>query len=138
MHPRLSAGRSNLIRTAEPLWGIELLHRTMSLVYRGAKAAKAEAMIVAHTANPYFADVLDVLRLNDLDGDCEDVLGVMRNRAALARICSPQWLIDTDDDLMVDRARWLAYAELQPQLGIPDTYYATGIAQSMEELGPED
>ncbi|HZL04937.1 MAG TPA: hypothetical protein VFE45_05905, partial [Coriobacteriia bacterium] len=92
----------------------------------------------AHTANPYFADVVDVLRLNDLDGDCEDVLGVMSNRAALARICSPAWLVDTDDDLMVDRARWRAYAELQPQLGIPDTYYATGIAQSMELLGPED
>ena len=79
-----------------------------------------------------------MLRLNDLDGDCEDVLGVMRNRAALATICSPAWLIDTDDDLMVDRARWRAYAELQPQLGIPDTYYATGIAQSMEPLSPED
>lgn len=138
MYPRLSAGRSTLIRTAKPLWGIELLHQAMVLVYRGAKAVKTEAMIVAHTANPYFADVLDVLRLNDLDGDCEDVLAVMRNRAALARACSPKWLIDTDDDLMVDRARWRSYAELQPQLGIPDTYYATGIAQSMERLGPED
>ncbi len=138
MYPRLSEGRTSLLRTAEPLWGIELLRRAMELVHRAVKRAKADAMVMAHTANPYFSDVVDVLRLNDLDGDCEDVLGVMSNRAALARICSPAWLIDTDDDLMVDRARWRAYAELQPALGIPDTYYATGIAQSMELLGPED
>ena len=138
MYPRLSTGRTSLVTTHAPAWGIEIVRRAMELVHRGAKSAKPDAMVMAHTANPYFADVVDVLRLNDLDGECQDVLGVMSNRAALAAICSPQWLIDTDDDLMVDRDRWLAYAELQPQLGIPDTYYATGIAQSMEELRPQD
>ncbi|MCL3861060.1 hypothetical protein M1R94_08595 [Actinotalea sp. K2] len=138
MYPRLSTGRTSLVTTHGSAWGIEIVRRAMELVHRGAKSAKPDAMVMAHTANPYFADVVDVLRLNDLDGDCQDVLGVMSNRAALAAICSPQWLIDTDDDLMVDRDRWLAYAELQPHLGIPDTYYATGIAQSMEAIRPED
>lgn len=34
--------------------------------------------------------------------------------------------------------RWMGYARLQPQLGIPDTYYATGIAQSLEPLTAAD
>jgi hypothetical protein len=138
MYQRLSAGRRELISTYEPLWGIELLRRSIELVHAAAKAAKPDALVMTHTANPYFADVVDVLRLNDLDGDCGDVLAVMSNRAELAAVCSPTWLIDTDDDLMVDRRRWLDYAELQPTLGIPDTYYATGIAQSLELLRPED
>jgi len=138
MYLRLSEGRRELIATYGPEWGIEVVRLAMELICSSAKAAKADAMVVAHTANPYFADVVDVLRLNDLDGECEDVLGVMDNRAQLARICSPDWLIDTDDNLMMDRDRWRSYARLQPNLGIPDTYYATGIAQSMERLDSSD
>jgi len=46
-------------------------------------------MVVAHIANPHFADVVDVLRLNDLDGESEDVLGVMDDRAQLAGSALP-------------------------------------------------
>lgn len=138
LYPRLGAGRTETISTEEPIWGIEMVRRHLELIHTGAHRIKADAMIIAHAANPYFADVIDVLRLNDLDGDCEDVLGVMRNRAALAEISGPYWLIDTDDDLMIDRDRWMAYAELQPRLGIPDTYYATGIANSQERFSDAD
>jgi hypothetical protein len=81
---------------------------------------------------------VDVLRLNDLDGECQDVLGVMQNRAKIARMCSKNWLLDTDNDLMVDKARWRAYIQLQPQLGIPDTYYASAIANSQEQFDEDD
>lgn len=138
LYPRLGEGRDTLISTRGEAWGIELIRLHLELLHGAAHRIKPDAMIMSHAANPYLEDVIDVLRLNDLDGDCDDVLGVMGNRAELARICSPNWLIDTDDDLMIDRRRWLAYAELQPLLGIPDTYYATGIAHSQERLTGED
>lgn len=138
IYPRISEGRRELIRTHGPGWGIETVRQALAVVHAAAKSAKPDAMILAHAANPYFADVVDVLRLNDLDGECDDVVGVMTNRAALARMCSPSWLIDTDDDLMIDRRRWREYAEVQPAIGIPDTYYVTGIAHSLETLGEDD
>lgn len=137
-YPRLADGRESLITTYEPIWGVEMLRRYLFNIRNLAKKIKQDAMIMTHTANPAFADLVDVLRLNDLDGQCDDVLGVMTARAKIAEICSPHWLIDTDDDLMMDKERWRAYAELQPSLGIPDTYYATGIAQSQEELDADD
>ncbi len=45
--------------------GIELLHDYVALVHGAAKAAKPDAMIMTHCPHPYFADVTDVLRLND-------------------------------------------------------------------------
>ena len=82
--------------------------------------------------------MVDILRLNDLDGDCQDVLGVMQNRARIARMCSRNWLLDTDNDLMIDKDRWRSYIQLQPQLGIPDTYYISAIANSFEPFDEED
>ncbi len=137
MYPRL-AERQELIQTHGPKWGVEILKEYIRLIHENMKIHKPESLLITHTPNPYFTEVVDVLRLNDLDGECQDVLGVMQNRAKIARMCSQNWLLDTDNDLMVDKARWRAYIQLQPQLGIPDTYYASAIAQSQEQFAEDD
>ncbi len=50
---------------ARRAWGIALLHDLLQTVYRAAKVARPDALIVAHAPNPVFADVADMVRLND-------------------------------------------------------------------------
>ena len=137
LYPPL-AERQELIQTHGNKWGVEILRDYIRLLHENMKIYKPDSMLITHTPNPYFTEIVDVLRLNDLDGDCQDVLGVMQNRAAIARMCAQNWLLDTDNDLMVDKARWRAYIQLQPQLGIPDTYYASAIANSQEQFDESD
>ena len=137
LYPPL-AERQELIQTHGNKWGVEILREYIRLLHENMKIYKPDSMLITHTPNPYFTEIVDVLRLNDLDGDCQDVLGVMQNRAAIARMCAQNWLLDTDNDLMVDKARWRAYIQLQPQLGIPDTYYASAIANSQEQFDESD
>lgn len=137
LYPPL-AERTELIQTHGNKWGVEILRAYIDLIYQNMKKHKADSVLITHTANPYFADVVDILRLNDLDGNCQDVLGVMQNRARIARMCNPNWLIDTDNDLMIDKDRWRKYIQLQPELGIPDTYYISAIANSCEIFDTDD
>lgn len=130
--------RSELIQLTESLWGVELIKRYLQAIRGPMKRAKPGSLLIAQTANPYFADDVDMLRLNDMDGTSPDVLGIMNHRAAISRLCNPGWLIDTDNDLMINKAMWREYIRLQPQLGVPDTYYADGIAQSGEEFSEAD
>lgn len=131
--------RKDLIQTYVPgVWGVELLRKYIENIYGFMKQVKDDSVLITHTANPYFADVVDVLRLNDLDGECDDVLEVMKTRAKIAKACCREWLIDTDNDLMINKERWRQYITLQPQLGIPDTYYATNIACSGEAFGDDE
>ena len=133
------AQRSELIHIhGQGVWGVELLHRYLENIYGGMKAIKADSLLITHTPNPYFADVSDIIRLNDLDGECDNVLEVMSSRAKIARSMNPFWLIDTDNDLMIDKKHWREYMALQPHIGIPDTYYATHIATSCEAFTAED
>lgn len=138
IYPKLGDGRSSLIHTSGKLWGVEMLRAYLHTLYTNMKAVKPDAMLMAHTANPCFADVVDVLRLNDLDGTSPEVPGIMHNRAVIARMCNPAWLIDTDNDLMVDKKMWRNYLLLQPQIGIPVTYYLRGIAASNEPFDESD
>lgn len=130
--------RTNLIKTHGNKWGVEILKEYIRLIYVNMKKAKSDAVLITHTSNPYFSEVVDILRLNDLDGSCENVLGVMQNRATIAKMCCKDWLLDTDNDLMYNRDRWRAYIRLQPQLGIPDTYYVSAIANSLESFEESD
>jgi len=130
--------RDELIHTHGKYWGVELLKEHIRIIYENMKRVKPESALITHTANPYFADVVDILRLNDLDGASSNVLDIMQNRAIIARMCNPDWLIDTDNDLMIDKDMWRKYIQLQPQLGIPDTYYLSAIAVSSEMFDEDD
>ena len=49
-----------------PGWGIALLHELLSVVYSAVKQANPEALVITHTPHPAFADVTDMVRLNDM------------------------------------------------------------------------
>lgn len=118
-------------------WGNGLLHRLLGATYAAAKEARPDALVESHTANPYFRDTLDVLRLNDVFTDRTSVVPEMQHRARVARAAGFD-LIDTDGWAMPSRAALLAYVEAQPEVGIPALYYATKIDQSREPLRPAD
>jgi hypothetical protein len=124
-------------------WGVALLHRLLAIVADEARRIRPDALLVTHTPNPLFRDVVSVIRLNDtlrLD-DPRPVVSVvpqMRHRAAIAAAGLPGVPIDTDDWCMPSRAEWLAYLEAKPALGIPALYYVEAIDFSGEEIGMDD
>lgn len=131
------------LRHAGGAWGVALLHRLLALVYRFAKQAKADALIVTHTPSPLFVDVTDMIRLNDLlrldDPEPHPpAMPQMRHRARIAGMADPGWLIDTDDWCMPSKAEWRAYLEVKPELGVPALYYATGMDLSGEPFDVSD
>ncbi len=118
------------------LWGVELLRDYIGYIYRRTKAAKKNAVLQTHCANPLFADRTDILRLNDIFDDRVDVRPMMRHRAQMARIASDRWLIDTDGDPFIKTSAWWDYLQLQPELGVPSLMTLTGMTRSLEEIPP--
>ncbi|QDW63359.1 hypothetical protein [Oerskovia sp. KBS0722] len=124
-------------------WGISALHALMRTVHVAAKAAKPDALVVNHTVNPLFADVTDMVRLNDVlerdpSGAKVPVVDQLRFRAAVAHAALPGLPVDTDQWPMPDRDGWRAYVETQGSLGVPALYYVDAIDGSGEPLGDED
>jgi hypothetical protein len=131
------------LRHSGPSWGAALLHTLLQLVYDTAKAVKPDALIVTHTPNPAFADVTDMVRLNDirmLDAIDPDgpVVPHMRYRASVVAAALPGMPVDTDGWCLPDRAAWRAYLAEQPKLGVPALYYATRMDLTGEELTSAD
>ena len=122
------APRGRHLRHAGP-WGVELLRTLLAVVHDAAAEVRPDALIVAHAANPYFHDVVNVLRLNDVPivPGQERFVDAMRHRARVARAAGPGWAIDTDNWPAPSKAAWRAYLEEQPLLGVPALYYATRI-----------
>jgi hypothetical protein len=118
-------------------WGLELMHLYLSILHSEAKRIKPEALIMAHTPHPYLQDVVDMIRLNDINGE-HDVNRAMLHRYRVASIACPNTSIDTDDWPMPDRASWRAYTSLQPELGVPSLYYVTHIDSTGEALDADD
>jgi hypothetical protein len=114
-------------------------------VYDAVKDAKPDALVITHTPHPSFADVTDMVRLNDMlrlddPGPLrpETVVPQMRQRAAIAHAALPDRLVDTDDWTIPDLATWRAYLEAKPELGVPSLYYATHLDLTGEALEPAD
>jgi hypothetical protein len=138
---RTPSGRA--LATHGPGWGIALLHELLAVVHAAAKAAKPDALVITHTPHPAFADVSDMLRLNDMlrlddPGPLPSVLQQMRYRTAVARAACPELLVDTDDWCVPDKASWREFLELKPELGVPSLYYATHIDRTGEALDADD
>lgn len=113
-------------RPANGRWGMELLHEYVRLIHEAAKAAKPDAMILSHCCHPYFADVVDVLRLNDYAFVNPTVVAQMRYRAAIAKATS-DWLINTDGWCMYDINEWRQALQAAPEIGIPATWFTHGV-----------
>jgi hypothetical protein len=126
-----------------PGWGIALLHELLATVYAAAKEAKRDALLITHTPHPSFADVTDMVRLNDMlrlddGGTAPYIVPQMRFRTDVARAALPDVLIDTDDWCVPDKAQWREFLELKPALGVPSLYYATNLDATGEELDEDD
>lgn len=119
-------------------WGIALLHELLAVVYAAAKEAKGEALVMTHTPHPAFADVTDMIRLNDVIRMDGRVVEQMRYRAEVARAAVPELLIDTDDWPIPSLAEWREYLAAKASLGVPSLYYAESLDSTGESFGPED
>ncbi len=118
-------------------WGLELMKRYLAMIYDEAKRTKPDALIMTHTPHPYLADVLDMIRLNDMNIG-SDIPQAMQHRARIARMACPQAVIDTDNWPISDKETWRNYLELQAQLGVPSLYYSSHVAATGEPLAAED
>jgi hypothetical protein len=125
-------------RPNRPIYGVEMLRHYVKTIYDAAKSAKPDALVETHCANPYFSDITDVLRLNDMFFETLDVNPLMRFRADMARIACPEWPIDCDNDPFYDRESWMSYMRFQPEIGIPSLYTVTHMSLSEDEVRPED
>jgi hypothetical protein len=124
-------------------WGIALLHDLLTVIYRAAKAAKPDALVITHTPHPSFTDVTDMIRLNDMlrlddPEPLAPVLPQMRYRAAVVTASCPGLLVDTDDWCQPDLRTWREYLAVKPSLGVPSLYYATHLDLTGEALEPAD
>lgn len=129
--------------TACAPWGIAALHQMLDTLYRAAKAAKPDALVVTHTPHPAFGDVCDMIRLNDLlerdpYGQVVPSVDQLVLRHAVVTASLPDHLIDTDQWPMANLAEWRAYVQTQSHLGVPALYYVDRIDRSGEELTGQD
>jgi hypothetical protein len=114
------------LRRYGDVWGVELLHRLLAILYDEAKRTKPDALVMTHTPNPHFADVTDMIRLNDVNLRAP-VVPQMTHRARVVAAACPQLLVDTDNWPMADPESFRQYVRLQPRLGVPSLYYATHV-----------
>jgi hypothetical protein len=114
---------SNLRRHGKE-WGTSLLHRYLKTIYDQAKQTKPDALIVAHTPSPYFSDIADMIRLNDVNCN-QSVREQMKHRAKVVNAACPELLIDTDNWPMPSLETWRKYAKQQPKLGVMALYFTT-------------
>ena len=125
------------MRLAGEAWGLELMRTYLGLIYTSAKAAKPEALVMSHTPHAYLADVVDMIRLNDINTG-RPIPAAMSHRARVARIACPEALIDTDNWPMPNKTAWAEYVAMQPELGIPALYFDRGIDATGELFNEAD
>ncbi|MGC8861334.1 MAG: hypothetical protein ACP5R5_01015 [Armatimonadota bacterium] len=119
-------------------WGIGMFKTYTKLFYDAAKAAKPDALIITHTANPYFAECTDMVRLNDIHAGVRELCDMMIHRQKIAKIACPHALIDCDNSSATTHQEWLDYMKLQPSLGVPSLYYLTALHPTAEPITDED
>lgn len=130
------------IKTYGHIWGVELLKRYLAIIYEEAKKVKPDALIETHTPNPYFAEVTDMIRLNDIyttkKPTLSNIIKMMTHRSKIAKIGYPGHLIDCDNAPMSNRRVFIEYMKLQPSLGNPSLYYVTHISGDGSKIRKKD
>jgi hypothetical protein len=125
------------IKTYGDSWGLELMKQYFLILHVESKKAKPDALIIAHAPNPYLIDLIDMIRLNDINPG-KDLLSSMRHRQKVATIAMKDILIDTDNWQMANKSDWLDYLKVQPELGVPALYYSSHIDRTQEPMLEED
>lgn len=124
--------------THSGIWGIEMQKSLAKQVYDALKAAKPDALMISHTANSYFAECVDMLRLNDTYAGAREVVDMMIHRARIANIACPHALIDCDNCSAPSHTEWLRYTRMQPLIGVPSLYFLTAVDGTMEPITDAD
>jgi len=106
-------------------FGVELLKRMLTLIHDAAKAVKPDALINCSSAHPYFAEVVDQVRLHDLAGELRNTYYCMKWRAELFDAAMPGVLKDTDSGGSGSHAEMARFMENSVKLGIPVMYTIT-------------
>lgn len=125
------------LRPHGDVWGLELMRLYLGIIHDQAKRTKPDALLIAHTPHPYLADVVDMIRLNDLNPR-KDVITGMYLRARVAAIGCTDALIDTDNWQTRDKAQWREYTQRAAELGVPSLYYVSHIDATQEPFDAAD
>ena len=120
------------------MYGMEMLKKFLKVIYENAKNVKKDALIITQTPNPYFADVTDMIRLNDIHPGTRKVFDVMQHRQKVARAAIPGVLIDTDNSSAPSLKEWRGYIKKQAVLGVPSLYYTTRVDGTLEKFRKKD
>lgn len=105
------------------VFGLEMMHRLFSAIYRYSKAAKADAMINMSSVHPYFAGLCDQFRIHDYDSFVRSAASIMRFRAEFAQAIMPGVAVDMDGFDGKTKAERLHALLTNASLGVPDLYY---------------
>jgi hypothetical protein len=110
------------------VWGLELQRRYLKIVHDEAKRCRRDAMVGTFTANPYLADVGDVVRTADMFSIKGSPVDTMFHRARIISIAQPGAPIDTDHAFWYDVTdHWIDIMNEQPKCGIPCLYHAKSV-----------
>jgi hypothetical protein len=121
------------------LGGLELQKLLFSILHDATKDVKPDALLTGCVTHPIIRGSLDMIRLNDIFCDRpEQLLPKMQHRAKIAKIGTPDMLIDCDNWTWPNKASFLSYMELQPKIGVPSLYYSIGLEKSGELLTDAD
>lgn len=137
------AGAPGLYGMAFPLgstklFGIEAAKEIHRLLYECAKDVKYDSLVIGQSPNPYFSEILDMVRLGDIyTHNQHSVIDEMEFRARMVRIADPTWLIDTDGWPMPSLSALREYVSRQPELGVPSLYYVTHLDTTGESIDTE-
>lgn len=118
------------VKNHRGIYGFELQHHYLEVVYQKAKSVKKDACISLYIANPYFRDVCDVVRVGDLYSVQGRPVDTMKERARVMQIAMQGKPIDTDGTFRFTMAEnFLAEFKEQARIGIPTIYQAETVCQ---------
>jgi hypothetical protein len=118
------------IKTHQNKYGYELQYEYLKIVYESARCAKSDALVSLFTANPYYRDVCNIVRLGDLYSLYGRPVDTLNQRAQVVKIAMAGKLIDTDGNFQFSLATdFVPELEEQARLGIPTIYQAEYVFQ---------
>jgi hypothetical protein len=110
----------------DPSYGLgdELCLKLHELIYKSAKKAKNDALVISISPNPFVAQWCDMIRLND--NFSFGIKGQLM-RARVSRVLCPDTPIDSDTyNHKLKYTKYFAYAAVY---GTPMTYYVRGLGE---------
>ncbi|MFC1726362.1 hypothetical protein ACFL4T_12110, partial [candidate division KSB1 bacterium] len=120
------------------IYGMEMLKKFLETIYLNSKRIKNDALIITQNPNPYYADVTDMIRLNDIHPGTRKVFSVMEHRQKVAKTAIPGILIDTDNWSGPSLKEWRNYMKKQAVLGVPSLYFVTRVDGTLEKFSKKD